>query len=344
MNSLERVLTTLSHTEPDRVPVFLLMSMQGASVTGMPLDRYYLDPRSVAEGQLRLLESFGHDCLYTFHYASIEYEAFGGRSIFRSDGPPNAGEPILKSREDLFRLQPPKVCECAGLQNVLEATREIKRRTNGQTLILGVIMSPFSLPVMQLGFDRYLDMLTGDPEAFARLMEVNKAFCTEWAKAQLDAGAMALCYFDPVSSPTIIPRELFAKTGWPIAKEIIKNVTQGPFALHFASGRTLAVADLIAQTGAVAIGISCDENLAKVKQAFRGKITLVGNLNGIEMRSWSQARAEAEVKTAICAGAEGGGFILSDNHGEIPLQVPEDTLHAIVSAAREHGRYPLQDP
>jgi len=34
MTSLERVLTTLGHNEPDRVPLFLLLTMHGAKELG----------------------------------------------------------------------------------------------------------------------------------------------------------------------------------------------------------------------------------------------------------------------------------------------------------------------
>jgi len=36
-----------------------------------------------------------------------------------------------------------------------------------------------------------------------------------------------------------------------------------------------------------------------------------------------------------------GGFILSDNHGEIPWQVPEEALLAVSEAVHTWGNYPL---
>ena len=68
---------------------------------------------------------------------------------------------------------------------------------------------------------------------------------------------------------------------------------------------------------------------------------MLGNLNAIEMRRWTPAQAEAEVKRAIAAAGPGGGFVLSDNHGEIPWQVPESVLMAIAAAVRKWGNYPL---
>lgn len=55
-----------------------------------------------------------------------------------------------------------------------------------------VVMSPFSLPVMQLGFDKYLEITHWEPVLFETLMKVNEDFCAEWAHAQLLAGATAM--------------------------------------------------------------------------------------------------------------------------------------------------------
>ena len=47
------------------------------------------------------------------------------------------------------------------------------------------------------------------------------------------------------------------------------------------------------------------------------------------------------VKEAIKKAAPGGGYILSDNHGEIPWQVPEDVLLNISKSVHKWGKYPL---
>jgi len=70
-------------------------------------------------------------------------------------------------------------------------------------------------------------------------------------------------------------------------------------------------------------------------------VTLLGNLNGIEMRHWTPEQAESAVKRAIAAAGRGGGFILADNHGEIPWQVPDEVLLSIRETVDRWGRYPL---
>lgn len=340
---LERVLMALSHREADRVPFFLTLTTHGAREMGLSIGEYFSKASNVAEGQLRLQNKYGHDCLYAFFYASMDVEAWGGETVFFDDGPPNAGEPIVKKSEDILQLQMPDVGNSPCLKRVLDAIHELKRQKGDILPIIGVVISPFSLPVMQMGFEPYLNLMVERPELFERLMAINEEFCVSWANAQLRAGAHFVVYFDPVSSPTILPKETYGAMGLNIAGRTLSRIN-GPKAMHFASGRTLSILDSVAANGAAAVGVSCLEDLSALKAACRGKLTVVGNLNGIEMRRWTSGQAEETVKTAIAKAGSGGGFILCDTHGEIPWQVPDETLLAIAEAVRRWGQYPLTWP
>lgn len=183
MTSLQRVLTTLGHHEPDRVPCFLLVTSHGARSLGMSIKDYFAGSETVVEGQLRMRARYGHDCLYAFYYAPIEVEAWGGEVIYCDDGPPNSGEPFIGRFEDIARLEPPRVADCHCLAKVLRAIAQLKAQANGEAPIIGVVMSPFSVPVMQLGFDRYLELMHERPALFERLMRINEEFCVAWANA-----------------------------------------------------------------------------------------------------------------------------------------------------------------
>ncbi len=328
MTSLQRVLTTLKHQEPDRVPLFLLVTMHGAKELGLSIKEYFSKPEHVVEGQLRMRARFGHDCIYNLFYVPIEVEAWGAEVIYVEDGPPNSGRSFMRGSEKIKGLEPPKVKQTACLLKVLETTKMLKARVGDDTPIIGVATSPFSLPVMQMGFDKYIELMYEEPDLFDRLMKVNQEFCVEWANAQLEAGATAICYLDPVSSSTITSREMYLKTGYKITKQTLARI-KGPTATHMASGRCLPITDLLAKTGTAVIGTSVMEDLGEIKAACKGKMTVLGNMNGIEMRRWTSEQAEAVVKNAIAKAGPGGGFILSDNHGEIPWQVPAEVLTAI---------------
>ncbi len=340
MTSLQRVLTTLGHQEPDRVPLFLLVTMHGAKELGLSIQEYFSKAENVVEGQLRMRKKYRNDCLINFFYAAVEVEAWGSEVIYREDGPPNSGTPIIRKPEDIKYLEPPKVKEKPCLIKVLEATQQLKAKSGDDAPVLATAISPFSLPVMQMGFDKYIELMYEHPDLFERLMRMNEEFCVEWANAQLEAGATAVTYFDPVSSTTVTPREMYLETGFQIAKRTIARI-KGPTATHLASGRSLPILNDISQTGTAAIGISVLEDLTEVKAVCKGKLTVIGNLNGVEMRKWTPQQAESIVKEAIAKAGPGGGYILADNHGEIPWQVPEETLLAISESVHKWGRYPL---
>ena len=340
MSSMQRVLTTLGHQEPDQVPMFLLLTMHGAKELGMSIREYFSRPNHVAEGQRRLREKYRSDCYYSFHYASLELEAWGGESIYYDDGPPNAGQPVITAA-GIPSLEVPRVADSPGLQRVLEVTRQLKAGIGDEAPIVGVVMSPFSLPIMQMGFEGYLQLLYGDPLLRDRLLALNSQFCAEWANAQIQAGATAICYFDPVSSPTIVPRDLYREIGFPLTVAT-RRAIQGPIAIHLASARAMPILGDVAEAGAAVVGVGFEEDMSLVKQACLGRLALLGNLNGIAMTRWTPQTAEQEVKKAIFQAAAGGGFILSDSHGEIPWQVSDTTLMAISEAVERWGRYPLE--
>ncbi len=340
MTSLQRVLTAIGQKEPDRVPFFLLLSLHGAKELDISIEEYFSNAKNVFEGQIKLREKYGHDCFYSFFYTPIEVEAFGAKVLYSNDGPPNAGTPFL-TKDMIASLKAPVVKESKVLTRVLEATAMLKEVAKDEVPIIGVVVSPFSLPVMQMGFDKYLDLIYNHKDLFEKLMKINSEFCINWSNAQLEAGATAICYFDPISSTTIIPKELYMQTGFKVAQNTISKIN-GPTATHFASGNCLTLMEDLPDTSTAVIGVSSMEDLSELKTAANKKLTLLGNLNAIEMRHWSVKQTKDKVKEAIKKAATGGGFILAENHGEIPWDIKDETLIAIKEAVEEYGTYPIK--
>lgn len=338
--SMDRVLTTLGHQEPDRVPLFMTTTMHGARELGLGIREYFSRPENVVEGQVRMQRRYRSDFLYPVMYAALDAEAFGAEVLFREDGPANAGAPVIRSPQDIDSLEPPDPRVLPMLQRALAAVAGAAERSAGRVPVVGLVVSPFSLPIMQMGFEGYLQLQAEEPERFWRLMAVNEEFCVRWANAQLAAGATALGFFDPCSSPTVMVPDDFRRTGLLVARRTIARIN-GPTVFHLASGRSLPILDDIATTGTAMVGVSADEDLAEIKRRVQGRLTVAGNLNGLTMRRWTAEDAEREVKRAIGSAGPGGGFVLADNHGEIPWQVPEEVLDAIAAAVDRWGRYPL---
>ena len=171
MSSMERVLTALSHKEPDRVPLFLLLAYYGAKEAGLTIEEYFRYPDNVAECQIKMQKKYKTDCYYSFYYAAVETEAFNGSTLFYDDAPPNSSIPVISSKEEISSLEVPDIKKSESLLKVLKTTEILKKAAGSEIPIIGVVMSPFSLPVMQTGFEKYLNLLYFEKDLFNQLME-----------------------------------------------------------------------------------------------------------------------------------------------------------------------------
>jgi uroporphyrinogen decarboxylase len=97
------------------------------------------------------------------------------------------------------------------------------------------------------------------------------------------------------------------------------------------------------KTEAVGVVPSVKEDLSRIKEKCYKKLVVIGNLNAIDMCNWTQKEVDVIIKAAIKKAGNGGGFVLSDNHGEIPFQVSEKVLLQVKEAVQKYGSYPIQN-
>lgn len=338
--SMERVLTAMNMQEPDKVPLFIMCTHYCAKFLDMPIKTYFSKPENVAKGQMILQKKFNNDCLNPFYSVAHEYAAFGSEVIFSEEGPPNAGEPIIKNFDDILKLQLPDVKNSKILRNCLETISILKSKVGTSVPIAGSVLSPFSLPILQMGFGKYIELIYEKPELLEHLIKINEKFCIEWANMQLMAGASFITMTDSMSVSSIIPKSVYLKTGYPSAKRTIPNI-KSEVAMAASSESPVSILEEILEAGIKAVLVSHTDDLADVKKKVAKRATVIGNLNCIEMCKWNRADAEFNVKDAIRKAGIGGGFILCDSLGEIPYQVSEDILYEISESVNKWGRYPL---
>ena len=102
------------------------------------------------------------------------------------DGPAQRRRPLsLNDPRDILSLEPPEVVGNRALEPVLEAISGLRRAVGEEIPIAGAIVSPFSLPIMQMGFESYINLIYERPELVERLMRINVEYCASWAEAQL---------------------------------------------------------------------------------------------------------------------------------------------------------------
>jgi uroporphyrinogen decarboxylase len=338
-SSAWRVGEALAGRAADRVPFFLPVTVLGARLLGLSIRAYLADPARIVQGQLAWRERLGHDAVASFHSSAAEVEPFGGEVVYFDDGPPNAGRPPLQpDPAALLRLQPPRPEDGPALRVTLEATRGLAAALGGEAPVLGSAIGPFSLPAMQLGLPAWLALLHEHPGAADHLVRVNAAFCAAWANAQLQAGASAIALAEPLASPQLVEASRWRAIGAPAVRAALAAI-RGPVAFGFGSAPALGAAREVLELGPAGLVAGAGDDLARLKTLCRGRALLLGGLDSLSLASEGPEAAKGAVRAALRAAGPGGGFLLSEHHGEVPWATPDETLLAAAQAARAWGNY-----
>ncbi len=341
MTSLQRTLTTVAHQEPDRVPIFPVLLMQGARELGLPLPAYFASGEQLAKGQLALLERYGHDCVIGVPHVVQDAAAFGCGLIHFQDGPPSVDRMVANTYDDLQALRPPDPLTSPILRPTLDALERLAAAVKGKTPILGACIAPFSLPSMLIGTEKWMALLFEEPAVrdpiMAHILSVTFDFVVTWANLQLEHGADIIVLADGMASATVILRDQFIEHALPLVKRTTAAIA-GP-TVYEGVGAVEPFIDLMPETGAEAIILDHSDDLAACKAAVGDKVTLVGNLNNIAMLNWTPAEMEAQVKAALDAAAVGGGYILAAQGPEIPWDVSDEVIETMINVGKTYGRY-----
>lgn len=339
MNSFTRTMLSLKHKEPDRVPLFLLFTYYGARELGINIKDYLSKAENIVEGQKRLLAKFEHDCLYPFTHAALEASVFGQEIEFYDDGPPNAGEPILKSRDDIFKMEIPDPVKHDGCREALKAVVALAKEYKNKVPILSSVIGPFSLPIMLLGLKGWIEIFVAeDKEAIDAMVAKTSAFCVRWTNLIFDSGADAVGFFEPFGSATMVTPKEFEKYILDVDKNVISQF-KGPAIFCGAGGRIEPIFDKLIGSGVAGCLLSVDDDLENIKNKYGANMVIAGNLNNIAMVGWDYDTAKSQAAKCIEKAKKGSGYILADQHGEISWEVKEEALRGIADAVKEFGTY-----
>ncbi|MDD2897440.1 MAG: uroporphyrinogen decarboxylase family protein [Desulfuromonadaceae bacterium] len=338
---MERFGALMSGQIPDRVPIICNLLDQGAQELGISLREYYSRGDFVAEGQLRMREKYGYDTLLGMFYSALEAEILGCKSIvYAADGPPNVGHLVIRTPEDIKKLQlPEELNEHPRFRELAACIGIMKRESAGRWPVLGVVTASFSLPAMLMGIGQWLDLfLSGDPRLRDQLLELCSHFCSRQIAALREAGADLIVYVNPVASATFIPPHKSRELALPW---VIKDLEQqGPAGVVFFNGGgriNPILADLQTDTGIGAYYLNPFDDIIEARRILGPQALIAGAINDIRLIDWTPDEIDQEVERIMGAGKQGGGFLFGTLL--MPYRIPEDNIRALVDAAIKHGSY-----
>jgi len=375
MNPRERILTTLTHKEPDRVPIDL-----GGTPTGIEVEAYdRLKELLGFNGETRtfvrdhvevdepVLERFGIDTRYLrikpprdFRLtieADNSYVDYWGT---RWKKPPSSlywdmvDYPIKEATLDaLSRYQWPDPDDPGHTEGLRERAKSLYESTDYALVVDMIGLGVFEHAWTMRGFEDFLaDLVVNQTFAEALLQSIAEYQVYLWGRVLDEVGeyvqvVMVSDDLGTQNGPMVSP-ETYRRLIKPAQKRVwqfIKEKTDAFLLLHSCGSVQTFIPDFIELGVDVLNPIQVaakDMDPRELKSEFGKDLSFWGG--GCDTQGTlpygTPDQVEEEVTRRISELAPGGGYVFNQIHNIQP-QVPPENIVRMVEAALEHGTYPI---
>jgi uroporphyrinogen decarboxylase len=376
MTPRERVITALTHQEPDRLPIsiggsahkltdptyFRLLEHFGIEKPVEPV----LTGNSFSYNDNRVLDALGTDVRYLHMHPPREYYAAKhpdgsyedwwhltfkkmGDQYMYVHGP--LGDATIT---DLEGFPWPEPMEPGRVEGLREEARQIYEETD--YAIAAYRPTPaglFETAWMMRGMEKFMmDMLLDKPFANALLDKI-QAIHMGLYRLQLEAVGEyvqiveMLDDYGSQDGPLISPKlyqEMLKPRHVEMVQEI-KRLAHNAKILFHSCGSVYSFVEDFIDVGFDILNpvqpIAKDMDPARLKREFGSRMCFLGGVDVQVAMRGSLAQAEEEVKTRIRQLGPGGGYVFAPSHN-VFADIPLENFLSMIEWAKTFGRYPIQ--
>ncbi len=342
MTPLEILVAAVNGTPAPRIPVFCNFLEHGPRALGMSAQEYYANGEHVAAGQLKMRERYGQDNVWSLFYVGKEAELLGCQEILYSeDGPPNVADFVIKSYDDVAKLEVPDDLTAHPAWGETAKCMKILTDEVGKTHpICAYLTASTTLPALLMGMDKWMELLlTGPADVRDELLRKCSEFYQKEVAAYRAAGANVLVYSTPFGSTSFVGMKRFKDFSMPWMQRDLAPGGVGSIVYYCGMAPFNNVIRQVMDELKINVHyISPLADLAEAKAIIGDKGLTCGVIDDIKMVQWTPEQTRAEVKRMCEIGMVGEHFLFGT--GVMPLSLPEANIRAMLDAAFEYGTYP----
>lgn len=341
MTHKQRVMTVLDGGIPDRVPVVPQSFLFSIESAGLKMSDVVRSPERMAGALAECRERYGYDgCIIDYDDATLA-EACGAKVIYRDEDPAIVDESCLLVQDyaQVKDLELPDPKSSGRLPVWLETTTRLVELTSDEVFVMGrADQGPFDLACLLRGAENFMtDMIEGDPEDIAALIDYCRRANAIFSKAQKDAGAHATSIGDSFAGPNLISPALYRQFALGPEIELTAEVQAYgiPFSIHICGNTGAILADMVT-TGARILELDWQVDLAEAARLADGRCAILGNINPSDPMAFGNPDEVDRLCRAAIEATHGRNFILSSGCALGRNTKPEN-VRAMVEAAKKYS-------
>lgn len=360
MNAPERVLTTIDHKEPDKIPAW------ESAFTNNTISKYYgIDPKKKGyKYEYELFRRIGLDICVSvvslFPRKMLkrgkgfidEYGRIMRFEYYEKDGTEITGYigGHFKSFEDYESWEKPDPHLPTRLRS-FELGREIQKEMNNEIFSVPATGALMECTWEGFGLETFSRILS-KPKQAKKVFDDRGEFTLELVKILAENDAKLVILWDDYGfkNGLFMSPRLYRKYVFPWINRICEAAHKRDckILLH-SDGDLIEIFEDIVKSGADVINplepttANPEYDIFKLNEKYGDKITFCGNVSPIMLAMGKISDIERYSKKLIREIAPGGGYIFSSGHSINPA-VTIDRFEAMQNVRRKYGKYPIEVP
>ena len=345
---LERILCTVFHKEPDRVPVTHFLLGGARRLTGISYEDFSRDAEMAADAYIAANEMIGGDVLYTVIDLSVEAADFGQEMVYppNSTAHPNYNNPRIAAPDDYERLEVFDPRRSPRMSMGIELGRLLSKKAGIRYPVLGFVFGPLGVLAMMRGAQRLFVDCLRHPQKVKTALEVITEVLVDYVRAQCDVGVDSVMLDTLFAAQSGISRELWVEMEGIYVKRITDEIRRCGALVTLHNCGTRPYLDLqleYMEPLLVSLADIPDDcrDMADLKAKYGKKTAIAGFVPTDSILVESPKRIMEIAREQMRIMAPGGGFALAPVC-EFPPNADLVNALAITRAAALYGRYPIK--